>query len=297
MEKMLCDLKQDLITKYNYSEDLAETIVLTAESIIDYYGKEYESTLLDAIYSCPFKIKEPSKRNISSFRNRDGYFSSKPVLTKEGNNVLVGSVQKEIVLPNTFNTDNPAYLGVLNNRMIELVNSTLNEYTINGGELIQRQGLMTTTYSINDDLELTKQSEVGRGLSEGINSYQTLSIMRSDYDQSYEPIGSDYTRIIAGSLIDGLGLKDIIISSLVTKNTSELENVIADNIGISLEEFLKKIDKITELETKMSNTLDDSRESIIAEIEENFANEVAPLIRNLNTSLERSEEYVFGKSA
>lgn len=282
MKKMLCDLKNELITKYKYSDDLAENIALIAESVIDDYGEYYENVILDAIMSCEFKIKEPNERNIASFRNREGYYSSVPVLSKDGDNIIVNA-QKEIILPNTFNSDNPAYVGVLTSRILELVSSSLNEFSISGNELVQRQGLMTTTYSISDNLELTKTKEIGRGLNEGINSYETLNLMRSEYDTSFEPMGSDYTRIIAGSLIDGVELKELLTDALMTKDTGELENIIVEHTGKSLNEFLSMIDGLTNLEMKMSSTIGDRKE-VLDSIEQEY-NSIAPLISSLSAGL------------
>ena len=96
-------------------------------------------------------------------------------------------------------------------------------------------------------------------------------------------MGSDYTRIIAGSLIDGVELKELLTDALMTKDTGELENIIVEHTGKSLNEFLSMIDGLTNLEMKMSSTIGDRKE-VLDSIEQEY-NSIAPLISSLSAGL------------
>lgn len=296
MKKMLIDYKDELIEKYGYSEDFAETLSIVTDSICDDTKDEYSDLIWNAVLSCKYSVHQKPEKKISDYSKREGMFISTPTIESSDKGYVITSVNKEIILPSNFDTESISHIGILTNMTLSLVRSAQNEFNIQGNKLKQRQGVMQKEYDIvNEDgsITLTNPVTTGIGLEKGITSYTELSIMRNDFDSNYESSkGSDFERVVAGTLIDGFGLKDTLNKASISGDYSELEAVIRENTGKSLNEFLSVIDELDALEVQRANsTLDsDKLKQSIEKLNRYYENTVAPSIAPLSNAVEHKKE-------
>jgi len=274
---------------YDYSDDFSQTIAMVLESIISAYGEEYESIVFEAVKSCKYVVHDSPERIISSYKNMNGEYSSNANIEKSEDGFSISSVERMITLPNTFNTESPAHIGMLVRETLRLVRSYLNEYTIDGNILKERRGLETREYKIFQNGNIREISRVGNGLEEGIIFYDELAIMWENYSDSYEPInGKDYQRIIAGLLEGNSELKSTMIRGALIGSTLELES----SLGVEYNEFISLIDGLDKLEEKRKEKITSTKGLNLAtdKLAEYYEQQVVPIINSLNINLTEINE-------
>lgn len=217
----------NILEKNGTNKDLAQSIAVCYESLVNEYGDEYLEIINKAIFSCKYviannftlndkgkktKIIEKPK-DVLTRLNFDLSFVSKESLEKEFiyasmpfiNNYEIKSVDRVIVMPYGFNDNSYNYQGMLINALNTLITSYMNEYTIDDNILIRRSGLALYRYDLNTYKLI---SEKGIGLQEGLNSSNELKIMRNDFYKDYD-LNTNFNdlRIIAEVIKNG-GLKN-----------------------------------------------------------------------------------------
>ena len=217
----------NILKKNGTNEDLAQSIAVCYESLVNEYGDEYLEIINSAILSCKyviannFTLNEKGKKtkiiekpkDVLTRLNFDLKFVSKESLEKEFiyasmpfiNNYEIKSVDRVIVMPYGFNDNSYNYQGMLINALNTLITSYMNEYTIDDNILIRRSGLALYRYDLNTYKLI---SEKGIGLQEGLNSSNELKIMRNDFYKDYD-LNTNFNdlRIIAEVIKNG-GLKN-----------------------------------------------------------------------------------------
>ena len=159
---MLSTLEKSLEEKYGYSWEFSSEICTLIESIIEYYGNDYARIIIDAIKDCKVEILQKGKNDVSRIKYNDGMYISIPVI----DHGVITEINKRIILPPSYNMYNQAYRGILLSQLLRLVRSSKNEFEITNGFLIQREGLATTKYKLNDN-SLEKISDIGIGYESG----------------------------------------------------------------------------------------------------------------------------------
>lgn len=331
-KKLLFDFKEEIKNKYGYDEELAETIAMTAESIIDYMGSEYESIILEAISSCKyiiannFKLDENGKQvgiaeniydvlkregmlehiegstvNDGDLKRAGGVYTSVPRISEHEGKFTIDSIDRVIVLPNYFNHNNPASLGTASHETMHLVKAYVKEYEIEGNKLKQRFGLGHGEYSLGvqgGKVIRTLIKETGIGTEEGANTYDELSLIRNTYDSNYEVYGYPYQRSICGYLADGIGLGPIIREAQLTGDIDEVKKLFDTHIDIGFEGFNEKMDETVRLEyERFANIFDEEKyKESLDKLQKLFETELAPRVRSFEASLkpEMSEQHVIG---
>ena len=217
----------NILEKNGTNEDLAQSIAVCYESLVNEYGDEYLEIINSAILSCKyviannFTLNEKGKKtkiiekpkDVLTRLNFDLKFVSKESLEKEFiyasmpfiNNYEIKSVDRVIVMPYGFNDNSYNYQGMLINALNTLITSYMNEYTIDDNILIRRSGMALYRYDLNT---YNLISEKGIGLQEGLNSSNELKIMRNDFYKDYD-LNTNFNdlRIIAEVIKNG-GLKN-----------------------------------------------------------------------------------------
>lgn len=313
MEFILDDYKKKLIKKFDYDEDFAEDIAIMADSLINYFGDEYSGLIYDALLSCKICIA-PSNRtvtlrdNINSIleseelidkfseedlqNNSLGLLSS-PEITFEDGVFKVTGINKIIILPSHFNSSNPDSLGILAKECIKLIKSELNTYTIEDNTLITKSGILTRKESLKSTKTKIKRKcieEKGTSLKHGLDSYDQLCLIRTEYNNDYDVHGNDYSRIVAGFLLDYLNLKSEIRKAEILHNDSDLREVFTSTLKKPLEDFLKMTDELTHLEHARKQSLTGSDEDVLKarnKLDFYFSTTVATTMRSLG--LEENE--------
>lgn len=226
MKKDLFAFKNELVNKYKYDEALAESLTIVAESLEDYFGT---NMVYDAISACNYMVSNVSLSkthelllanglNLSDdLKSKKHYYYSEYDLKRK-------TIKRVIVLPASFNFDNPLSKAHLIENTLKLVFSYIHEFTVSGDILQKREGVMTKLYKI-DNYNLNELSSIGYGLEEGIVSYCTQEVIRKYFDDEYDERGIDYQRLTSGYLMDHLNLRDLIIKACLTGDSKELENV------------------------------------------------------------------------
>lgn len=293
MVQALNDFKTESQQIYGYSDDLAEALSLVTESVVGYYGEEYEFDIKKAVLSCEYKTASIANDKLPYSTLINGKFESTPDIDYSNGSYVISNIHKSITLPLKFNSNSNASIAQLLRLTLELVNSHLREYEINGSTLKQRQGLEQRTYSlsVNQSGEVLKEETMrtGYGLEEGLNIYSEMVIMREDYDDNYAPIGgSDYQRIIAGCLCDLYKYKEVLLSSSITGNYEVLADRF-ESARLSLNDLLSSIDELAKIEETRKNTTDSNeREALNGSLEscyENVAQTLQVLAQQLETPM------------
>ena len=218
-----CDISNKLIES-GCEEKLAYAVGDLYDTLVCEYGKEYQKIILEAILSCKYEIareyrvdsngrKTKAKEDVKAVLKRNKFpldFISKEDLSKryiyasypEIKDKKIIKVNRIIVMPDYFNDESPASIGMLVNSINSLVKSYVNEYKIDGNVIIRRRGLATYEYDINSK-KLIKSS--GFGLENGLNAYDERAIVRKYYDQDgqYDLEKTNDNILVAGMLMDG----------------------------------------------------------------------------------------------
>ena len=228
------ELKEELVSKHGYSDDLAQSIAREYESVCDYYRDEltkygkseedinhYMDVILNEVKSCKFVISNIQSNDVRSLKLRDGLYESEPVFI---NDAFVG-VEKKVTLPSNFSSDNMDHVQIITRSIMNLSRSALNPYTAYEDKVDVREGFMSTTYSKNGD----KISSKGIGLEVGSKDYMMHKLMNEYYQDGYElPKTSHSERLIAGSFMDSLGMGGEMIEAGLTGDTTKLDSKLTE---------------------------------------------------------------------
>lgn len=318
--KLLFDFKEEIKTKYNYDEELAQTIAMTAESLIDYFGNEYENIILEAIKSCKYIIAKPMRQDEhknwlpsetiydvmkregkleyienatvtdGDFKRANGVYSSRAIVSEENGQFKLDRVDRIIVLPYYFNHENPSSLGTITHETMHLVKAYVNEYKIEGDMLIERGGLSKNTYKLSSKdgkVQKTFVSELGVGFEEGINSYDEQKVIRSSYDENFDVHGYAYQRIVGAFIADSVGLAPNIKNAQLSGDISEIKKIFDENMENGFEAFLMLMDENVKLEYRRFATImdPDKNKEVLTQLQEQFEKKIVPQVRNFNHNL------------
>lgn len=278
----LADLTIDLINRYNYSWELSSDICELLEEIIIFYGGEYANQIIETIKSCKVEIL-PNKNDVSVLKYKNGEYVSTPII-KDGNLIRT---DKKIILPPSYNHENPGYRGILLNQLLKVARSSQNEYQFGDKTIEQRQGFKKTTYKINEDDSLTEIGKLGEGYEISSLANAEHIIMSKKYSK-YEPTNIHEKELCTAAFFEDeemLGIKNI-NDALITGNFNVLANNFQEHTGISLDEFLERVDKLHELWKKCQASIDDKvRKSAEEEFNKFFDTQIVPVGQTMFISL------------
>lgn len=326
--KLLADYKDELVQKFGYEESLAQDIALMAESIADYYGSEYEDTVLDAVASTKVvvvdtykngiretvqdvleregmaeEVKGDEKDSLVGVRGVDGVYRERPNISYNDGEYHVDSVDKIAVINSSYTPDSPYFLGKLAGELLKATKSQLCAYEIDGSTLIVRQGLSVRTEKLSHKgAEVSRKlvSEVGTGLEAGINNYDKLSLIRDSYYSDYDLDGHMSTTLVGGNVLDLLKLRDMVRVAQITKDTTSLKEVFDGNVPEGYDAFVSAVDDLYALEKKRRDAVD-PEELVEANdrLEKCFRDRIAPMMRsmreNMKLGVEQNVDYESAK--
>ena len=210
-----------LKNKYNYDNKTIKALSLVIPSVINYYGEEYEETILNSIFNCeiiPCKKNETiqgilNKRKLTSFtgssfcididrkRAESVYIPNIKIIYNEENNTYeIKKIDRIIVTSHTFNYDSLKGLEILTHVICHLVKSYKNEIVIDENIVTIRSGLSYEKRKIINDgsnifLELIE--DYGKALEEGFNLYDSEVIVSSIYSDKYKCYDYDSVYTVA----------------------------------------------------------------------------------------------------
>ncbi len=310
LKRDLFEYKNNLIEGFGYSEDMAENLAIMAESFSTIYG----DLAYDAIANCKFVqakrstkapimtvgtvledegvLNDEVKEECKDLRVLVSKYQSKPIINKTQDGYKIQNIKKVIGLSANFNWDNPDSLGHIASEIDRLIGST-NGYMIDGNTLEKKEGLISSTgvLSGSRDVKCNTTSRLGKGLERGINDYTAQKLIISEYGMEYTPISFAYERLIAGYMLDHLGLEDTIRSSRITKDTSQLESVISTTYPGGYNQLLSDIDNLYDLEIKRNNVIGDASKTV--DIDDEMSRvyaEVAEKINKMEVNLVKDEK-------
>lgn len=252
--------------KYNYDDKTIRALEKIIPALIEYYGKQYERIILEAILSCriiPCSVKETiskiKKRNILSEKygvsdvasieikgSEVSYISDcKIEYNEEENKYYIADINRVIATSHAHNYDSPKGLEILVYGLCKLIKSYNNEFTIDENILVKRTGFDIEKRKIDkldDEIFLNLLSHEGHGLSEGFNIYDTSKITSLILKDDYKCYDYDSIYTIARVLKEKFNLKEEI-------NYDEIEGKEIDNPII--EDFKEECDICLFLENEM----------------------------------------------
>ena len=224
--------KNFLNKKYNYNDNLSKLITEAVKDLSVIYGIEHTQAICDAITSCKYEEKKITS-GIPEYKSSPVYGNDGNLELDENENVKVSRVIK---LP--ANAEYPHNLANIIRASISLINSCVNEYTLNDDKLTKRRGLeRTITTGENSHIR-------GKEMQQGIENYIFLSTMNDwvmpDYvklEESSEPT------LIAGNLLKNDYIGDTLFGALVTSNEDDLSQKFETVHNGGLENFLETVDR------------------------------------------------------
>ena len=322
MKKPLNDFKLELIKKYQYEENFAETIAIMADSIVEHYGEEYETLVTDAIMSCKYIISgtkdnkyenayETLKRenmlddtkgerllDPESLKLTAGIYQSLPRLSHKDGKYNIDGIDRIIILSKNFDLDNQLFIGTMIHETCHLIKSFIKGYELEGNKLYERCGLCETEYDLsieNGKVAKTIVSEKGYGIDEGVNTHDEFSIMRESNNSSYESPGYGKLRATSEYLMYDLDLKSVIDKANLLGDKKELTELMDQTISKGYDGLVDALDGSLKLElTRYKSLLDRKKlKDAIANANKQYNNEVVPLVKELTASLSKdTEKYI-----
>lgn len=313
--KLLADYKDELIQAHGYSEELAQDIAVMADSIVEHYGSEYESTVLDAVASTKVvvvdtykksgiretvhdvleregmleEVKGEERQNLVGVRNIDGIYRERPHISFSNGEYHIDSVERIAVINSSYTPDSPYFLGKLAGELLKAVNSHLRPYEIDGNTMTVRQGLSVRTEKLSrkgDDVTRKFVSETGVGLEASINYYDKMSLIRNSYYTDYDLDGYMTSTLVGGNVLDLLKLRDMVRVAQVTKDTEALTAMFDSHMPEGYQAFVGAVDELYAIERQRASTVD-SEELMTANdrLEQVFQDRIVPMMRHMKTSM------------
>lgn len=255
--------------KYNYDDKIINALTKVIPALIEYYGIEYEDTILNAIndteiiccnsYQTISKIKEEKKltpkignTQLKDIESEGAYLSNIQIIYNEiQNKYEIIKQNRKIVISHTYNLDSPKGLEVLILNICRTIKAENEEYTVEGNTLIQKEGLSERTYQISIDEEninLGLSHEINIGIHIGSLLYDTEQIESIILKDKYNTHKYDYLRLIIRYIKEVFELKEILNEEELLKNNS-FKNIYQNKE--QFEELSKRIDECLNIEHEM----------------------------------------------
>ena len=289
MEEYLNNLKN----KFNYSEELITFLSNLIPSMIIYYGKEHEETILSALSNCEIHFQTENEDPEEYLNN---YFG----INKKWDIPSLGSAlyQNEISVKDNHVTARPIiyikrvfmhhytpfdFQNAKNaNMLIHEICHLIKGYgrlKVENGKIIDPTGLMKDTYSYNSNGEIKEESSDNIGIEEALNEVDAARILeimtgKKQEIEGYKRAGEIATWLLAHEDIAKVirfcqfNDSDLWIKYLGKDNAQMLiENfdILVKSLYISFAELTHE--KVIELQTKM-----DAAEIQIYEFTQNYSN-------------------------
>lgn len=277
---------EDIIQKYNYSEDIANYLRKAYPALVRYFKNEtivHEAlmetpiVLTNNLYKCLLEhgfLNNDQDEGVVSYETLSvcaGVYHGEPII-KYNELKKEYSIERvnRIVAINAYSLIPHEYKGTLTHELCHLVKSYYNEYTINGDTVEERSGLISRKYQlIFKDGKVCKKlwSETGVGLEEAFNAVAEEKITSEIIGDPYKTNGYIVLRQIAKNILayNIPNLHDIIIEAEMYHDNTRLESV----LGPVFYEIMAFVDEIYPMVVKMSdiNLGKDKRNEIAKEVE------------------------------
>lgn len=230
---------EELKRKFSYSDKLVRTLDKIFPMLVSYYGKEHLESIKEAlsntkIIECnsyqtvPIALKEVlPDGNISCDASSGGIYASSPKIVYYPviSSYVIPKVSRYIILSHTYNLDAISGLSFLTEQLCRLVRSYNNEYQLNGDHLLVNNGICRKNYLLKQESygvtsNLVKTENFG--LEEGFVSYDTENIVSMIVNDNYHHFSCEFGKKIASIIYKNLKLKDIVLSSLFSKDIDML---------------------------------------------------------------------------
>lgn len=260
---------EKLKIKYNYDDKTINALTKVIPALIDYYGIEYEDTILKAIndteiiccnsYQTISKIKEEQKlttktgnTQLKDIESEGAYLSNIQIIYNEiQNKYEIIKQNRKIVISHTYNLDSPKGLEVLILNICRTIKAENEEYAVDGNTLIQKEGLSERTYQISMDEEninLDLSNEINIGIHIGSLLYDTEQIESIILKDKYDTHKYDYLRLIIRYIKEVFELKETINEEELLKNNT-FKNIYQQKE--QFEELSNRIDECLNIEHEM----------------------------------------------
>lgn len=232
---------EQLKIKYNYDDKTINALTKVIPALIEYYGIEYEDTILKAIndteiiccnsYQTISKLKEEQKlttktgnTQLKDIDSEGAYISNIQIVYNEiQNKYEIIKQNRKIVISHTYNLDSPKGLEVLILNICRTIKAENEEYVVEGNTLIQKEGLSERTYQISMDEEninLDLSSEINIGIHIGSLLYDTEQIESIILKDKYDTHKYDYLRLIIKYIKEVFELKETLNEEELLKNNT-----------------------------------------------------------------------------
>lgn len=279
---------EDIVKKYNYSEELAKFLKQIYDELVIEFGSEkeaivYETFLNIEVVDCG-DIYAYLKENyifkgeelmISScaLKTASGmsYSNSKISYDESSNTYVLDEVERTILVCN-LSKDEDYVKGSLIHELAHAVKEYYKGYEIKGDLLIVRSGFIERVYKLSYEGGHVKETliqEIGVGLEEGLNSALEHSIAKRIVNPNYCVSGYEVVRSLASILLEQLNLKTMILDAQIMKEkdnfANEFDLMFMDGAFARFESILDKIHELAlQLVSDISNSklIEESRNKI-----------------------------------
>lgn len=283
----------NIINKYNYSNELAQFLKDVYSALIDYFGESNEEIIYNALLSCPIISSkncydellklglidiDNNMVTMNDLKISSGVYESKPKIIHQNDKFTISSIERAIVIKD-LDVNNKVSKATLIHEIGHLVKSYYNEYEIDGNILTFKSGLIEKKYQleiINEKVQKRLILELGVGLEEGFNSLLEEDIARKIIDPNYQSTGYGLVNGIASNFKKYLSF---FLNAQIYKNKSEL----ISRFGIYYSDLEILTDKFYQLNLQLlANAFNEFRkQEIIAEIQKLQFEEYIPIMKKI----------------
>ena len=291
---------EEIIAKYNYPDTLGNLLRDIYPSLVSYFGDEdlIYNALLDTpivlcanVYECLVQnnmidINDKSTVNVENLKQAGGVYCSKPDIKYKGleKKYTIENV-KRIIAINASTFDFVATKSTLIHEICHLIKSYYTEFTIKTDTLVERSGLITSTYHLNNQKGIVKRTlvfETGVGLEEGFNTVVQDEIAEKHFGKDALSIGYGLVKALSEDVkrYDDNMLNEIIKAELYHDNSS-LEKLMGEGY-FKLIDFADKLYKLN-LEVMNFNLTDEERKAKAEEIKNFVSNNYLAIKTEIKT--------------
>lgn len=254
----------DIIKKWNYSEEFGDFLREVYNEFVLYFGKENELVIYGAfsnteivlcnnIYDLLVERKMLGQEGLvkaGDYKRASGVCATdEDIIFDEATETykIVGT--KRLVGLRDFDINSVSNKATAVHEIGHMIKNYFEGVKIEGNRLITRDGLQKTIYELsNKDGVVSKKllKEEGVGLEEGLNALLEMIIARKLYDPDYKIIGYGTVCAMASVLYDLESIRGAILSSQMKDNKDFIDSL-GDDYGKIAEVF----DKAYSLNLKM----------------------------------------------
>lgn len=299
---------ETIIEKYNYSNEIADILRKAYPEYINYFGKENEPIIYEALLNTPIVICDNiydylknsdllgdiGMVNIGDMKRASGVYQSKPnIIWNENTQSFEIASIRRVVAITSLGLKEP---NILIHELGHLIKAYYQEYQIEGDILSSRSGLIESKEKIvieeNGTINTRLIEENSVGLEEGLNSILEEVLTKKLYNPEFKITGYGVAKTLAYNFQDKK-IEPLILTAQIRNEKEKLITYLNNRFG---ELFYSRLETILDEAYRLGlNQIaaifkKEEFDKISQEINKLIIEKYNPMLDEMNEVVDKEEE-------